>query len=360
MSKRKVQFADPELGEAVQGSGSQAVQREQNRRFKEKHSLDSDEEDEEKEERMDEEDIEGQEEGDVGYDEGITITPFNMREELEEGHFDKDGTYIFAKEGLIRDEWMDNIDWVRIKETEGNVAANFQEDSDSEPENIDVKNIYSQMVEHIKPGESVAKALRRLGGNKGKQMSSSQRWKAKKQKTEAQSTEADAQLKKDKEDFLTLTGLADKILQSGNMEVYEMTLEKLNYELKKDEKPVEKLKIPEGTNDDDALDMFADDFDKKESDKIGKDLENMPENGTQVSVTEDSKEESKSPDASDEVMWEYKWEDKDGEEIHGPYSSSEMLKWTEDDYFKDGVYCRKVGSDSQFYSSKRIDFDLYT
>ena len=71
-------------------------------------------------------------------------------------------------------------------------------------------------------------------------------------------------------------------------------------------------------------------------------------------------EESKSPSASDEVMWEYKWEDKDGEEIHGPYSSSDMLKWTEDDYFKDGVYCRKVGSDSQFYSSKRIDFDLYT
>ena len=59
MSKRKVQFADPELGEELQGGGSQAVQKEQNRRFKEKHSLDSDEEDEEKEERMDEEDIEG-------------------------------------------------------------------------------------------------------------------------------------------------------------------------------------------------------------------------------------------------------------------------------------------------------------
>ena len=40
----------------------------------------------------------GQEEGDVGIEEGITITPFNMKEELEEGHFDKDGTYIFAKE----------------------------------------------------------------------------------------------------------------------------------------------------------------------------------------------------------------------------------------------------------------------
>ena len=34
----------------------------------------------------------------MGYEEGIAITPFNMREELEEGHFDKDGTYIFSKE----------------------------------------------------------------------------------------------------------------------------------------------------------------------------------------------------------------------------------------------------------------------
>ena len=59
MSKRKVQFADPELGEELQGGGSLTVQKEQNRRFKEKHSLDSDEEDEEKEEQMDEEDIEG-------------------------------------------------------------------------------------------------------------------------------------------------------------------------------------------------------------------------------------------------------------------------------------------------------------
>ena len=145
------------------------------------------------------------------------------------------------------------------------------------------------MLEYIKPGESVAKALRRLGGNKGKQMSTSQRWKAKKQKKENQAnSEADEQIQKDKEDFLKLTGLADEILQSGNMEVYEMTHEKLNYELKKFEKPSEKLEIPKGTNDDDALDMFADDFDKKETDKIGKDLEKL-ENGTDTNVSEDKK-----------------------------------------------------------------------
>ena len=40
----------------------------------------------------------GQEDETVNYDEGITITPFNMKSELEEGHFDKDGTYIFEKQ----------------------------------------------------------------------------------------------------------------------------------------------------------------------------------------------------------------------------------------------------------------------
>lgn len=129
---------------------------------------------------------------------------------------------------------------------------------------------FSDMVNFIKPGETVAKALRRLGGTKGKQMSSSQRWKAKKQKKEE--TEEDRQAVKDKEDFLALTGLADKVLQDGNMEVYEMTHEKLTFELKKFEKGSERLSVPEGTDDDDALDMFAEDFDNKEASKIEKDM----------------------------------------------------------------------------------------
>ena len=143
------------------------------------------------------------------------------------------------------------------------------------------------MLDYMKPGENVAKALRRLGGNKGKQMTTSQRWKAKKQKSENQSSnEADIQRQKDKEDFLKLTGLADEVLQTGNMEVYEMTHEKLTYELKKSEKSSEKIDIPEGTNDDDALDMFADDFDKKETDKVGIDLEKLAENGTDTKAAE--------------------------------------------------------------------------
>jgi len=62
-----------------------------------------------------------------------------------------------------------------------------------------------------------------------------------------------------------------------------------------------------------------------------------------------------------EEMWEYKWEDKNDAEIHGPFTSLQMLQWTNDDYFPDGVYVRKTSSapDGAFYSSRRIDFELY-
>lgn len=39
----------------------------------------------------------GQEEPTIDFDDDIQITPFNMRDEMEEGHFDKDGTFIFDK-----------------------------------------------------------------------------------------------------------------------------------------------------------------------------------------------------------------------------------------------------------------------
>lgn len=143
----------------------------------------------------------------------------------------------------------------------------------------------------MKPGETVAKALRRLGRCSGKQMSSMERWKAKKQKKEE--TEEDKQAAKDKENLLILTGLADEVLQSGNMEVYEMTHEMLSYELKKFDKTAERVSIPEGINDDDALDMFADDLDKTEAHKIEKDFDNV-KSGSENGKASDGKDSSES------------------------------------------------------------------
>jgi len=56
----------------------------------------------------------GQEEGAAGFDGEVRITPFNMKEELEEGHFDTEGNYHWSKEGKIRDNWLENIDWVKV------------------------------------------------------------------------------------------------------------------------------------------------------------------------------------------------------------------------------------------------------
>jgi CD2 antigen cytoplasmic tail-binding protein 2 len=69
---------------------------------------------------------------------------------------------------------------------------------------------------------------------------------------------------------------------------------------------------------------------------------------------------SKSQSQIPEVMWEFKWKNEDDAPTYGPYSSEDMLKWTEDGYFKDGVWARQTGStDKPFYNSRRIDFDLY-
>ena len=46
----------------------------------------------------------------------------------------------------IKDEWMDNIDWEKIKETEGSTGTGDNQESDSEEESIDLQNIYRYYV----------------------------------------------------------------------------------------------------------------------------------------------------------------------------------------------------------------------
>ena len=70
-----------------------------------KHSLDSDEEIEDNEvegEKLDDDDIEGQEEITIEKEGEVKITPFNLKEEQEEGHFAKDGNFVWKKEKDVR------------------------------------------------------------------------------------------------------------------------------------------------------------------------------------------------------------------------------------------------------------------
>lgn len=58
----------------------------------------------------------GQEGPTIDFDEGVSITPFNLDEEMQEGYFDSEGNYFVKKEEEIRDNWLDNIDWVIVFE----------------------------------------------------------------------------------------------------------------------------------------------------------------------------------------------------------------------------------------------------
>jgi len=62
----------------------------------------------------------------------------------------------------------------------------------------------------------------------------------------------------------------------------------------------------------------------------------------------------------EEVRWEWKWKQEEGEGLQGPHPSAQMQKWAEEGFFKGGVWVRRAGTAGEFYSSKRIDFDLYT
>ncbi|XP_072549488.1 CD2 antigen cytoplasmic tail-binding protein 2 [Salminus brasiliensis] len=380
MSKRKVTFEDGDgelsldddvpkkkMYDEVSGPGS---------RFKEKHSLDSDEEDEGEEGEngskyniLASDDVEGQEMATIDCDEGVPITPFNLHEEMQEGHFDSEGNYFIKKEKEIKDNWLDNIDWVKIKEQpvkkkkkglsakrrrragdedeaeeerkrEEQQEDEEEEEQEKEPEE-DPLATYSryQLMEAVvgllQPGETVSAALRRLGGLGGRKKKGRLRDGAEEEKEEATN--------RDTEKLEKLTALADRLVGAGEYEIYQQTYEKLAYKMKSTQRgAAAQQRGGNGEEEEDELDMFADKFDEQ--------------HGAE-------KEEKGADDdrVSDEVMWEYKWENKDNSELYGPFSSQQMQDWVDQGYFKDGVYCRRIDQEgAQFYNSKRLDFELYT
>ncbi|XP_060945900.1 CD2 antigen cytoplasmic tail-binding protein 2 [Limanda limanda] len=382
MPKRKVRFEDGdgeiELEEDLPNKKSCEVVAGPGSRFKGKHSLDSDEEDEgevknsSKYDILASDDVDGQEGATIDCDEGVSITPFNLDEEMQEGHFDSEGNYFVKKEEEIRDNWLDNIDWVRIKEQpfkqkKKGLAAKrkrrvgdedeAEEEKKREEQQADKENVEEEeeeemeqaedplasftqqqltegVLELVKPGETVATALRRLGGLKGRKKG--------KLREESGPTE---DTKRDAEKLDRLTALADRLVGSGMFEIYQQTYEKLAYLMKSmvGKKPAVGQKSSGDGEEEDDLDMFADKFDEALDSKSG------------------DKGEEENRTVTGEVMWEYKWENTDDSEVYGPFTSEQMQGWVDEDYFSSGVYCRKIDQEgSQWYNSKRLDFELYT
>ncbi|XP_063239238.1 CD2 antigen cytoplasmic tail-binding protein 2 homolog isoform X2 [Bacillus rossius redtenbacheri] len=229
-----------------------------------KHSLDSDEEDDYAQRRnydiMMDDDIEGQEESTLTHDGATKITPFNMREELEEGHFDVDGNYHWEQRGkLVADAWIENIDDCQIADRP------IVSDSDSESDGgvpFDSVPVYRQLLALMRPGETVKKTLCRLGGKKP--LLASERWR---RKRAGQDCDAG-----DRSRVVEVTALADRLLtELGNMDIYQETYEHITALVSDTETKKGKSKAKSAASaPDDVLDMYADDFDEKERERLEK------------------------------------------------------------------------------------------
>ncbi|XP_060526791.1 CD2 antigen cytoplasmic tail-binding protein 2 homolog [Cylas formicarius] len=311
-----------------------------------KHTLDSDEEDFADDDNvLHEDDIEGEEDGIARHEGEQRMTAFNMKEEMEEGHFDKQGHFIWNNEKEIRDNWLDNIDWQKIKHNSESAnkydiddqGLGGESDSDDESEvPFDEINTYRKMIAFMKPKESVNKAIKRLGDADMK-LSSIERLRRKKAGT-----------LKTNEDVANLTELADLILTKlGNMDIYQETFEQISSKIDRSMNKNKNLAREA------ELDMYADDFEEKEKEK----LKDEPSTSFVVSLNEAEAKNGASSEHT-ELLWEFKSTAQDND-ISGPYNTAQMIKWQKENYFKPGTMVRKYGEDSNFYSLSRIDFELY-
>uniref|UniRef100_A0AC35TI03 GYF domain-containing protein n=1 Tax=Rhabditophanes sp. KR3021 TaxID=114890 RepID=A0AC35TI03_9BILA len=280
-----------------------------------RHTMDSDEEEEEEYKKLNMNVVKGQEAATIDMDGTTKITPFNMKEDEEDGDFDHYGNFIRRKdEGSFQDKWLETVDWKAIKENEAKGSnLDIAEDQIIEPLTGGEKaTIYKELLGLITPKESLDVALKRL--NNTKKLSSAEerklRWAAKKEGREYK----DERIIK----IETLSGLAGKLLDDGNTEAYQLTYEKISDLIKEF-----------GRKDEEAFDMFGDG--------------SVADLATPIVLAQ-------------EIKWELK--DADSEKVKGPYTTKEMMEMQEKNEFKSGASCRKTGSES-FFSVGRMDFELY-
>lgn len=195
--------------------------------------------------------------------------------------------------------------------------------------------IYKQILEYLQPGETVSKALCRLGKGK-KKLTTAERWKRKQEKKSIEDDQNSISITK-------LTELANELLtRTGNMDIYQESYEHIKKKVEVGEKHAHPSKQEA------ELDMYADDFDVKEKVKL---------DGNEGNVNEIDNSENEHKE--EEIMWELKWSQDENAEIHGPHTSEQMHAWAKEGYFKSGAWVRRRGQNNQFYNAARVDFELY-
>jgi CD2 antigen cytoplasmic tail-binding protein 2 len=244
----------------------------------------------------------------VGH--GYDMTKFNMKEEMEEGKFAEDGTYVRSYDANeVHDRWLEGVKDKDMKAARR--AKRRAERKEREREKQEAKELgiggeggpviggettegkdpkiamEMQLVAFLRPGESVLEALARLGREKKRKDK-----KANKKKDEDYSSTGDSKpsAHKDTTDIDKLTALASALMVD-DPDVYSTTYEAL--------------------------------------------LRSVRRSG---SVPEEW--------APPVPKYEYRWAEGGGEGVFGPFTALEMQGWYDASFFGLGgekIHVRKVG-----------------
>ncbi|KAH7913743.1 hypothetical protein BJ138DRAFT_1177840 [Hygrophoropsis aurantiaca] len=189
----------------------------------------SDSEDDEPE---DEDDAKRREKAGMGYE----LSSFNMREEMEEGKFSADGTYVksFDPHG-VHDRWMEGLDEKEIKQArrqKRHLERIQREKMKAEERELEQSGgkgaLEIQLVAMLKKGESVLEALQRIGAQAKKTAHASKKRPNGKTKDDSaeQAMVVDKQ-PKGLSDIDLITHLASNIMSLGDTDIYSKTYEEL-------------------------------------------------------------------------------------------------------------------------------------
>ncbi|KZT09523.1 uncharacterized protein LAESUDRAFT_646839 [Laetiporus sulphureus 93-53] len=194
--------------------------------------------DREKEEASEEEELEDEDVAErrkkagMGYE----LSSFNMREEMEEGKFAADGTYVRTFDPhAAHDRWMEGLDEKEIKKARQNHRQREREQREKQKaEERELQQLGSkedmekELVGMLKKGETVLEALQRLGTQARKNGTQKKRYPSKKRKDDLETDTMQVdKTPKALSGIDHITHLASMLMSLGDIDIYSRTYEEL-------------------------------------------------------------------------------------------------------------------------------------
>ena len=170
-----------------------------------------------------------EEELEIEEEDGIKLEAFNLKEERQKGYFDDAGTYVEnekeededATDAWLASEEAKTVDaktLEKIKEQERRLA---EAEAAAPLTAVQIARLQWQIAKILKPGETVAGGLKRLGGALGQHRRPlGKRAKQQINKTKGGPNASDTPYPKYTEQFYKLTEASSALIDSGETEVY--------------------------------------------------------------------------------------------------------------------------------------------